>query len=512
MKYLKYLIQSVMLFILLLTFNGCNDKLDELAENRSFNQGIDYSISGNMKLPLVGAYAAFYNRGWEEFPFVSVRGDDVNKGGLGDAIPFENVDDYTYSDITTYWMNNSAWIDMYGSIFKMESAKAEIEKYVAGGANTSLASQYKAEINVMEAFILMNISRTWGKCFIPKSSNPADLYVQSVSTNEEVLKYIADQMTQAATVLPDMAPKYRTDFSGGVTKYAALAIEAKAKLELKDYAGVAAITSQIISSGKFSLEPDFFKLWDINGKLNKENILELQYSDLGSGSGNNYSYLFGFFGPQNWTPAVSGSGGGWGFWEPSMKYVKFMLDRGEKTRLQCSVLFTNRGITEIKKDSKYATLPSWISNKTVYGDQMDDMPREIFLSGKQYFPSNQLTAGRTDYGTNKNFTCIRYAEILLMHAEALTNGATSTTMTAQAAVNAVRARAGLTNLSSVTLAEVLDEKYAELAMEWGIRFYDMVRYSKYTELNYDGRTAFIASKVYLPLPQAQIDMLPALGN
>ena len=44
----------------------------------------------------------------------------------------------------------------------------------------------------------------------------------------------------------------------------------------------------------------------------------------------------------------------------------------------------------------------------------------MFCSGKHYLPSDQLTPGHTVYGANKNFTCIRYAEILLMHAEALT--------------------------------------------------------------------------------------------
>lgn len=512
MKNIKNLIYILVLFVTSFSFNSCNDKLNELAENKSFNQGIDYTISSNMKLPLVGAYKAFDDMGWEVFPFMSVRGDDVNKGALGDQIQLGEMDEFNYTNIPTFWMNNTAWEDAYGKIFIMESAKSEIDKYVAGGANSTLGTQYKAEIAVLEDFWLMNISRTWGKCYIPKSSNPSDLYVQTPNTNEEVLKYVADEMKNAATVLPDVAPKNRTDLPGGVTKYAALAVEAKAKLDLKDYQGVADATSQIISSGKFNLEPDIFKLWDINGKLNTENILEMQYSDLGQASGNNYSYLFAFFGPQNWTPVVSTAGGGWGFWEPSLKYIKFMLSRGEKTRLQATVLFTNRGIDAIKTDPAYATLPSWITNKTVYGDQMDDMPREMFLSGKYYYPSTELTAGRNDYGTNKNFTCIRYAEILLMHAEALVNGATSTAMSADAAVTAVRLRAGLTGVTGVTLDQVLNEKYAEFATEWGIRFFDLIRYSKYTDLNYDGRTLFTTDKIFVPLPQAQLDQLPALAN
>lgn len=186
-----------------------------------------------------------------------------------------------------------------------------------------------------------------------------------------------------------------------------------------------------------------------------------------------------------------------------------MLDRNETVRLETSVIFTNRGITELKKDPAYSTLPSWISNTTRSGDVFNDYARAMFASGKHYLPSNQLTPGRTDYGTNKNFTAIRYAEILLMYAEALTQGATGSAGTADQAVNLVRERAGLAPLSGVTNDQVMDEKFAELGMEWGTRYFDMVRLGRYNELSYDGRT-FSADKIFLPYPQNQVDQLPNL--
>jgi hypothetical protein len=192
-----------------------------------------------------------------------------------------------------------------------------------------------------------------------------------------------------------------------------------------------------------------------------------------------------------------------------MKYIKFMLDRGETVRLETSVIFTNRGIAAIKTDPNYATLPAWITNTTRSGDRFNDYARALFASGKHYLPSSYLTPGRTDYGTNNNFICIRYAEILLMHAEALKQGATSSVMTAEAALNLVRARAGLTSLGTATLDDVIDEKYAELAMEWGTRFYDMVRLGRTSELSYDGRT-YTETKAFLPYPQNQVDLLPPL--
>ncbi|WP_336734392.1 RagB/SusD family nutrient uptake outer membrane protein [Chryseobacterium sp. VD8] len=215
------------------------------------------------------------------------------------------------------------------------------------------------------------------------------------------------------------------------------------------------------------------------------------------------------FGPPGWTPSVTRSHDGWGFYEPSLKYIKFMLSRGEKKRLQSSVLFTNRGINKIKEDPAFATLPTWVSNTTIEGDVINDYTRAMFASGKHYLPSNQLTAGRKDYGSNKNFIIVRYAEILLMYAEAVARGANPTAGSAVNAVNIVRNRAGLSALASVTADQVMDEKYAELGMEWGIRYYDMVRLGNTAALSYDGRT-FTMDKQFLPYPLAQIDKINSI--
>lgn len=506
MKLTKQFITLTLLALLALV-TSCHDLLDEPTEGKVFTEQTDYTDAGNMILPLVGAYAEFYTRGWEDFPLIAVRGDDVNAGGLGDQQDYAETDKFNYNK--DYWMYNSIWQNLYKDIFFCHSAMEQVDLYIEAGASSSLGEQYKAEAMTLRAFMLLQLSRVWGDILIPPSSDPSLLLITELSTKDEVMQHISDQMDLAIPNLPAMHPNKRTDIKGGVTKFTALAIKALANLELKNYQAVADATSQIISSGEFALEPDFYNLFKIKGKLNNENLLELQYSDLGLGSGTNFSYLYAFFGPQNWTPKVTGAGSGWGFYEPSMKYIKFMLDRGETTRLQTSVLFTNRGIAEIKKDPAYATLPDWISNTTPSGDRINDYARALFASGKHYLPSDQLTPGRTDYGTNKNFTIIRYAEILLMHAEALTQGASSSTMSALDAVNAVRTRANMAGLSSVNNNQVMDEKFAELAMEWGIRYYDMVRLERYNELSYDGRT-FTAEKTFLPYPQIQVDLLPVL--
>src|SRR5690606_33476883 len=432
-----------------------------------------------------------------------------NAGGLGDQQLFWDTDEFVCTD--DFWMYNSVWQNLYQDIYTCHVAMEQIELYKEHAPNPALADQYIAEARTLRGFLMLQLARVWGNIFIPESSDLAALLQQEVATKEQVLQHISDEMTAAAALLPAVRPNERTDIPGGVTRYTALAIKALANLELKNYQGVADATSEIISSNKFSLYPDFYELFKKPGKLSNESLLEFQYSDYNQGSGTAHTYLFAFFGPENWTPAVAGAGSGWGFYEPSQKYIKFMLDRNETIRLETSVIFTNRGIDALTADPQYATLPGWISNTTRDGDRFNDFNRAMFSSGKHYLPSNQLTEGRTDYGTSKNLIAIRYAEVLLMHAEALTRGASSGAMSADAAVNLVRERAGLGVLSDVTAEQVMDEKFAELAMEWGTRYYDMVRLGEYDALSYDGRT-FNESLIYLPYPQLQVDQLPALGE
>lgn len=489
---------------------ACHDNLNEPAENTQFTEETDYTDEGNMILPLIGIYAEIYNMGWEMHPLIGVRGDDVNHGGLGDQQDFAETDYFNYNK--DFWMYNSAWQGLYNDVFIALSAIDEFELFKENGVNPATADQYIAEAKVMESWVLLQLSRVWGDILIPLTPDPSDLLQTEISPKAEVMQYISGRMDEAIPNLPDLRPNQRTDVRGGVTRHTALAIKALAQLELENYQGVADATSQIISSGLYSLYPDFYNLFKIPGKLSDENLLELQYSDFGQGSGDLRRHNWDFYGPQSWTPRVEGATAGWGFWEPSLKWIKFMLDRGERTRLETSVLFTNTGIDSLRSEPGYATIPDWISNVTPSGDVINNFSRAIFSSGKHYLPSEQLTPGRTAYGTNRNFPVIRYAEILLMHAEALTRGATSSAMTADEAVNLVRQRAGLDPISGVTAEQVMDEKFAELALEWGIRYYDMIRLENYEELSYDGRTFNPPADIYLPYPQNQIDLLPILGG
>lgn len=484
--------------------SGCSDKLDAPFEDETFTSDVDYSIGQDMILPLLGAYQGLYTRGWEEPISIGIRGDDIN--AAGDQVPMQEQDEYKY--LPSQWNINSVWQLHYNDIVNTFTAMDEIEKYRPAANNDALADQYIAECRVIRAFLYLDLGRYFGGCII--IDNLDNIQNTPVSNKMEVMQYIVDETNAAIPDLPAVHPNKRTDIRGGVTQYTAYAIQALAYQEMENYQGAADAASAIISSGAFQLSSDFYHLFKRAGKLNDENILEFQFSDFNTGEGENFAHLFAPFGTGAWTPVVAGAGAGWGFYEPTLKYIEFMLDRGETVRLETSVVFTPDGITQLRND--YGNIPDWITNTNREGDVFNNTPRLNFGSGKWIQPSTELIPGRTSPGSNKNMIVIRYAEILLVYAEAVTRGANgSAGLSADDAVNLVRNRAGLDNLSGVSTNDVLNEKFAELATEWGIRFYDMVRTQNTAELSYGGRT-FTMDKAYLPFPADQVAELPQLGE
>lgn len=505
MKSYKFFLISVLMMVVLFIAPSCDSILEDPQEQKNVISGVDYSNTNQIKQLAQGAYYNLYDIQWETFPLIGVRGDDVN--AKGDQEPLLETEAFRYN--RSFWMYSSTWLNLYSDIINWYAIREEIQKFNEYAADPAQGNQYVAEIKVMQGYELLQLARLWGGLLIPKSSQTNTLYEAPITPFDEVMQYVSDLMDEAIPLLPNIAPNKRTDIPGAITIHTALAVKAMANLEMKNWQATADATGQIIGSGMFELFPDYYELFKTPGKLADENILELQYSDFNQGNGAGVRYLHAFFGPNNWTPDVAGISPGWGFWEPSMKYITFMLDRGETDRLETTVLFTDQGIDSLVARG-YTSLPAFVSSTTRDNDVIGNTngnpnPRAIFTSGKHYLPTNQMIAGRTDYSSNKNFICIRYSEILLMHAEALVSGASSSTMSADEAVNTVRARAGLGNLSGVTIDNVLDEKFAEFGMEWGIRFYDLVRHNKTSEL-----TGYSDDKRFLPYPLDQIDLLPQL--
>lgn len=514
MRSIKFF-KNITLVGLILTFLVSCDKLDEPLQN--YPLGNEESADGQF-LILISAYEDFYDMGWEVHPTLALRGDDVNKGGGTDQPTMGDYDNYNYDP--GHWFPNSVWNGLYSDITTTHYVAIE----QIGTINSVLedktaGNQYIAEVKIMIGFDLLQLTRLWGDILIPTSSDPVEFQSLPVVEREDVLQYISDLMDEAIPDLPNVRPNQRTDLPGGFTRYTALAIKAMANLDLENYGAVVSATDEIIQSGLFSLYDDYYNLFKMPGELSDESLMELQFSDLGSSANqDDYQHLFAFYGPQGagWDPAMEGVSPGWGFWEPTFKYIEFLIDREDNLRLETSVLFTPDGVAALN-DRGYEDLPAFTnaSGDFIYtrdGDGFGNHNRALFHSGKFYLPTTQITQGVTRWNSGKNFIIIRYAEVLLMYAEAVTSGAGAGSISAEEAVNQVRERAGLDPLTSVTLEDVLDEKFAEFGTEWGIRFADVVRHGFTDELNEGGKVYNPGEDRFLPYPTAQVDQLPQLNQ
>ena len=303
------------------------------------------------------------------------------------------------------------------------------------------------------------------------------------SSREEIYNFIYSELEYCVANLPALRPNEQTNKLGAVTRYTAQALLAKAYLYNENWDGVLAATNDIISSNKFSLYNDFYQLFKIPGKLSNESLFELQYTDFGNGSGDIVSSdaWFAFQGPRGGKSPIEG----WGFMTPTDNVRAFFAARGETVRSDASFLVA--GKTTLSGDT---IKPGLAGEPTCY-------------NGKAYTPSNQLTPGRTSYGANNNIRILRYADVLLMNAEAKIRKGQN----GDAEINQVRERAKLAPLTGATLDQLLDERRAEFAMEWGERFFDLVR----TDKAAGTLPGFVKGvSEYYPIPQNQIDLNPNL--
>lgn len=515
----------VVIFATAVGLTACESQLDERLD--TFPVTRETSADAQLSL-LYGAYSSLYNISWQIPPTIGLRGDDVDSGPGDDDQPLmDDMANYVYD--ANAWFFNSTWSLLYNDITNgFWSALEQIEQINAELVDASAGEQYVAEIKVMIGFEMLQLTRLWGDILVPTSSLTDDFVDLPVTPRLEVLQFISDLMDDAVEDLPNLRPNQRTDVPGGVTRHTALAVKAMANLDAENWSEAANATSEIINSGLFSLYPDFYDLFNKPGELSDEILLEFQYDDLGAqatADDNNFNHLYNFYGPPGagWFPAVDGVAGGWGFWEPTPKYVQFMLDRGESVRLEKSVFATPEGVQFLQSQG-YSDLPSFMDITTISdgdgdvqvvlnraGDGFANNNRKIFNAGKHILDTDQISTGVTRFNSGKNMIFIRYAEVLLMHAEALVNGATGSSISADEAVNIVRNRAGMSPLSGVTINEVLDEVYAEMSSEWGIRFAALVRNGADSELNEGGKT-YTDDKRFLPYPVSQVDLLPQLAG
>ena len=487
MKINKYL-SVLALASLLFGATSCSDYIDIDPENSVPEEKVDYTNLDNMYMPVSGVYAKVRTGAmhWVIWPLSIVRDGDVWSGKPDDQAPLVDMGNYNYDQ--GFWGLNEMWNQYYGIIKVANSALESLDEYAVYAttdAQKATNRSYQGEVKFLRAYAYYRLVQAFGPVTILRSNTQTNL---TRSTIEAVNKYMLEDLEYAYNNCPEVRPNEMAHI-GAVSAYTAKALAAKVYLNMGQYDQVEKLTDDIINSRKFKLYEDFYQLFKIPGKLCNESLFECQCTDFGQGSGEmvDVDQWFNFQGPSLQGPSISV--GGWGFVGYSDEFKAWAESRNEGVRATTTFLVGG------------TTTPS--------GDFIKPQQNSIRTNcwnGKAYTPTNQMTEGRTKYGSNNNVRVLRYADVLLMNAEAKVklgkNGDES--------FNEVRRRAHMPELTNVTFDQILDERRMELCCEWGERYNDLIRTGKAAEVL--GPKGWTVEKTYYPLPLDQINNNADLKN
>lgn len=479
MKINKYL-SVLALASLLFGATSCSDYIDIDPENSVPEEKVDYTNLDNMYMPVSGVYAKVRTGAmhWVIWPLSIVRDGDVWSGKPDDQAPLVDMGKYNYDQ--GFWGLNEMWNQYYGIIKVANSALESLDEYAVYAttdAQKATNRSYQGEVKFLRAYAYYRLVQAFGPVTILRSNTQTNL---TRSTIEAVNKYMLEDLEYAYNNCPKVRPNEMAHI-GAVSAYTAKALAAKVYLNMGQYDQVEKLTDDIINSRKFELYGDFYQLFKIPGKLCDESLFECQCTDFGQGSGEmvDADQWFNFQGPSLQGPSISV--GGWGFIGYSDEFKAWAESRNEDVRATTTFLVGG------------TTTPS--------GDFIKPQQNSIRTNcwnGKAYTPTNQMTEGRTKYGSNNNIRVLRYADVLLMNAEAKVklgkNG--------DEPFNEVRRRAHMPELTNVTFDQILDERRMELCCEWGERYNDLIRTGKAAEVL--GPKGWTVEKTYYPLPLDQI--------
>lgn len=479
MKINKYL-SVLALASLLFGATSCSDYIDIDPENSVPEEKVDYTNLDNMYMPVSGVYAKVRTGAmhWVIWPLSIVRDGDVWSGKPDDQAPLVDMGNYNYDQ--GFWGLNEMWNQYYGIIKVANSALESLDEYAVYAttdAQKATNRSYQGEVKFLRAYAYYRLVQAFGPVTILRSNTQTNL---TRSTIEAVNKYMLEDLEYAYNNCPEVRPNEMAHI-GAVSAYTAKALAAKVYLNMGQYDQVEKLTDDIINSRKFKLYEDFYQLFKIPGKLCNESLFECQCTDFGQGSGEmvDADQWFNFQGPSLQGPSISV--GGWGFIGYSDEFKAWAESRNEDVRATTTFLVGG------------TTTPS--------GDFIKPQQNSIRTNcwnGKAYTPTNQMTEGRTKYDSNNNIRVLRYADVLLMNAEAKVklgkNG--------DEPFNEVRRRAHMPELTNVTFDQILDERRMELCCEWGERYNDLIRTGKAAEVL--GPKGWTVEKTYYPLPLDQI--------
>ncbi|MCF4101174.1 RagB/SusD family nutrient uptake outer membrane protein [Gillisia sp. M10.2A] len=316
------------------------------------------------------------------------------------------------------------------------------------------------EAKFMRAMAYFYLVRIWGP--VPIIENNLDyVYNPQINTNpvDDIYTFMENDLMFAIDNCYSKNRGSNYSDNGHISSGSAKALLAKIYLYQRDYSQARAYAEEVINSGEFKLfglevPGSYNDLFDTKNNNNEESIAAIQWSNTGEyGQGNPLQAMFAF------TTALTGTGDGWGAVSPSIDLTQSYED-GDLRRYG----------TIMEEGNEYPNLNGGYVVPENPGTQGTNVAIKKYVVGKP-----EYNGGGSSQNAANNTYLLRYADLLLIHAEAIMAGAESTTDgAALASVNKVRERAGLEPLEVLTKEQLLHERRVELAFE-GEYFYDLGR-------------------------------------
>lgn len=422
---------------------------------------------------------------WLSYWYMSdIASDDIfaspNFGSDG-----HHFDEYTFN--ATEGTLAGPWGDAYKIINR---ANAVLDHVPGITMDETLKNRVLAEARYFRASAYFDLVRFYGDVpLIEHEVNSLQGLDVTRTPQAQVYTLIVSDLTAAIPALPN---SYSGADLGRVTSGAAKTLLTKVYLTQKNYNDAATTAGQIISSGQYALDA----VWKDNFTVSKEfatpeSIWEINYDgvlDPGAGS---IMMLFSL-------PANYPGGDSYGL----MGLVPSLV-----SKFAANDQRGNHGTFMVRPYTDKL-------NRTVNWTVPDSPAFDKYLDETD---AQNMTA-RAWAQQNNNWIIARFADVLLMYAEAVNEGGTAGPMSAVQALDSVRHRAGLPSVGVTGQAALRDSIRVEDRREFvfeGHRWFDLQRWgildaairAKQAEMGYTVRGV---PSIYYPIPQSEIDINPKL--
>jgi len=457
-----------------MVFASCSDEFTNRPPEDALSLDAYYATDAQV----VAATNGMYSRTWFQFAnkfFYAVT--EVGSGNMYSASS-------DVSAMRNFSLNgsdaelNNGWASLWANVQQANLIINFLEDRVGPGVSPAVLQNTIGEAYFMRATAYFYLVRLWGN--VPIIENPLD-YINEpqINTNriEDVYRLIEMDYQMAIEKLNAKIRTSNYTDNGHVSKGSAKAMLAKVFLYEKKYPEAKAMAEEVINSNEFKLlggsmvpDKDFGDLFTYPNNNNEESIFAIQWiTDGNYGSANNANTQFGIS-----TAAVTTSNASYGgVFAPSQDVID-LYDSGD-IRKHETIMFPGDTYPTIKVLVNGTTpqIGFTVPSAAEIGGQGAGVAIKKYCIG---IVNGNETGPIDAWAMMQNNTYImRYADLLLIHAEAtLAGGASTSDSGALTSFNAVRQRAGLTPMTSITFDDIFLERRRELCFE-GDFWFDLGR-------------------------------------